>query len=241
MALVGTTLLAEALFPASTSAFNSSNLTTVSGEMIVVFIGLNELVGTTDPSADITVTNTGTALTYTQRAVEGTDNSFSRGIGAWTAPVTTGATIQLTIDCAARNVRRCMIHVESYSGHDTGTPIGVTGEDSDVTTGGGAYSFSLSGTSTAGNEVIACVLADGWTDVTPGTGWTELSDVGSSGNLGMQTQINTSAVSTASWVDVNGSATPLTGVALEIKAAAGAATKAPPFSAPRIRPILMRK
>jgi hypothetical protein len=221
MALVGTTLLSEALFPATASAFNTSNLTTVSGELLVVIVGFNEFSGVTDPTADLTITNTGTALTFTQRAIEGTDYSFSQGIVVYTAPVTTGATIQLTLDCGARNVRRCMVHCESYSGYDTGSPVGTTGEDSDVTNGGSTYSFNLATNPASTSEVIAAVLQNAWTSTTHGTGWTELSDFGSSGNLGMQVQVRSGSTSTAVAWDATTGSTPLVGVAVEIKQASG--------------------
>ena len=157
-------------------------------------------------------------LTWTSRA-SSPASSFNMASRIWTAPVTTGVSMTVTVS-TTDGFGAVALAVVDLTGYDTGTPTGVnlaanTGSRS------GAYSPALSGTSAADSIVIAAGATDFGT-ATKGASWTDIYDV-QSATGGTQHQINieyiASAVSAANWAALDSSFA-TTAVAIEIKAAA---------------------
>lgn len=167
-------------------------------------------------------------LTWTQRiSVTRTLTGWTYGTRIWTAPITTGASMTVTIDHGSEKIDALCVSVIDATGYDTSTPIGATASSNNIADG--ASSITLSASPASDSLVIA------WLDVemntsghatTPGTGWTELQDFGNATTLGyLQSQERTGSTSTTvAWGDTHtgaGSFFGASGGALEIKAAAG--------------------
>jgi hypothetical protein len=118
-----------------------------------------------------------------------------------TAPVTTGASMTVTINGG-------YIDVYAFQNYDTSSPTGVTATENDYTLTG-AQSITLSGAPAASSEVLAGRSRVDWaaydTTATPGTGWTETLDyVAGGGWHDVQVQVRGGSTSTdVSWLDVD--------------------------------------
>ena len=209
-----------------TGSFTTGNFTSVSSSLLVALVGFLEDSGSSDPSADLTVSDSA-GLTWTRRAYVGNAASWSCGIAIWTAPVTTGVSMTLTFDCGSRNVYLYLPHAVSYTVYNGSTPIGATAVGGSVGTDG-AGSITLSGSPVSTSDVIAALFRDfsaaAASTVTHGTGWTELADYQDSSNSeGLQVQARSGSTSaTVGWDDINaggGTVAKSVGVAIEILAA----------------------
>jgi hypothetical protein len=218
-------------FAFGTGAFTTNAFTPPSNSLLVVVGVVMESGGSTDPVADLTVSGGG--LTWTSRAQVGTATAWSMAMRIWTAPVTTGASMTLALDLAARDAAWYAVSAVAYTGYDTGIPTGGTGTFVDTATPDGAQTITLSSAPAATSEVVAGVAMDKETvGVTPGAGWTEIADLQLIDTGGLETEARTGSTSTSvDWTDVHtgtGSIFKALGVALEIKAApGGASTNAP--------------
>lgn len=214
-----------------TGAFTTSSFTPPDNSLLVVAAGGVENSGTTNPSNDLTISGGG--LTFTRQTVIGHTTSWTMGLAIWTAPVTTGASMTLSVDCAARNMWWLSASAVAYTGYDTGAPIGATGTLVDVTTPDGAQSFTLSGAPATDSEVFASLLMDKeGLGTTPGAAFTEIHDLQVGTEGGLETEIRTGSTSTTvDWVDCHtgtGNMFTLVGAAVEIKAAASGPPPTPP-------------
>lgn len=238
MALARTDLLGQVSADNhGTGAFTTSAFTPPSSSLLVVAAYVMENIGTTDPSADMSVSGGG--WTYTSRLVFGTAASWSIGLRIWTAPVSTGVSMTLALDCAARNIYCYAVSVVAYTGYDTGSPTGATGTVVDTTTPDGAQTITLSGAPATTSEVIAALGTDKESvGVTPGSGWTEVHDVQAGVQGGIETQVRTGSASTSvAWVDSHtgtGTIFKCIGVALEIKESAAGTPGAPARRRPQM-------
>jgi hypothetical protein len=210
-------------------AFTSSAFTPSNNSLLIVVASF-VANGDTGTEGNILTISDSATLTWTPIAVTTASPNWTYGIRAWSAPVTTGASMTLTLDAGTEDVYLYRAVALDYTGYDTGSPIGgtIVGSDAD---GDGAASITLSSTPASASEVIAFVMkvvSAGVGAVTPGSDFTELSgsDTGVSGWAAFQGQTRTGSTSTTvGWddLDVGGSPLGATMLAFEVKAAAGAA------------------
>jgi len=175
--------------------------------------------------SDLTITDS-VGLTWTSRAVSGAPASWSLGDRVWTAPVTTGASMTVSGDCGAFDIRGYVLQVYEYIGHNVSSPVGGTGNGSDAD-GDGAASLTLSSSPLPGSQTLGFAtvsLSAGTGAINPGAAFTEITETGIAGWFEAQSQFSQGLNSTTvDWADLNsGAGTPSAGlmIALEIKAAA---------------------
>lgn len=211
-----------------TGAFTTSNFTPSNSTLLVVRVSAQSAANDALQGSDLTISGGG--LTWTSRAVSTTHpGGWGYGCRVFTAPVTTGASMNVQVDAGAFDVYGYRVEVYEYAGHDTGSPVGATAVGSDAD-GDGAASITLSGAPATTSEVLAfadVIMSTSGTPpvVTVGAGWTELFDVGINDYAEFQSQARTGSTSTTvGWDDVAGTGGLTSGatlVALEIKQAAG--------------------
>lgn len=180
----------------------------------------------------------GGGLTWTKRLSVGPSYMGGGGGGTywitteiWTAPVTTGSSMSVTAGIGPTGGSFShSIQCFSYTGYDTGSPIGVqVTRDNAADTG--AVTINLPSAPASSSEVLAgrarCDNNSYDSSATPGSGWTELYDqVNTGGYEGLQTQARTGSTSTSvSWADIDDDPGPssfaVETFAIEIKAAGG--------------------
>ena len=169
-----------------TGGFTTSSFTPPDSSLLVVAATAMEDGGTTDPSGDMTIS--GGSLTWTSRAVIGKAPTFSQGLRIWSAPVTTGASMTVTLDCGSRSIWRYVVSIVAYTGYDTGSPVGATATNGNPTVDGQVV-LTLSGNPADGSEVLGALATDTAVSSTPGAGWTEIHDLQNLGDAGLQTQV----------------------------------------------------
>ncbi|HKQ24104.1 MAG TPA: hypothetical protein VJT81_06645 [Burkholderiales bacterium] len=209
--------------------FVTSAFTPPSGSLLVVIVYAQEQSGSNvDVGTQITVSGGGHA--YTPQVTVNDVDSWTSGLKIYTAPVTTGASMQLTIDCGAYTIYTYRVVVLAVTAYDTGTPTGATASAATGVTNG-AETLTLSGAPALDSVVIAALATESVgsaNSVLHGTGWTELYDVGAGSDFGsLQVQTRTASTSTGvGWDDVSTDAGGLwqnIRAALEIRAGAGPA------------------
>lgn len=188
--------------PHGTGPFDNS-ITTVNNSLLVV----NLQVGGPGVSSDgNSATVSGGGLTFTRRTIQngqdGDGNFFS--VQQWTAPVTTGATFDLSVHCGSINVYAYKVNPVYYTGHDTTTPTGATASGTE-SPASGALTITLSGAPASTSSVIAAVMVvSETTNIAPGSGWTEIADFyGTESFSQLETQHRTGSTSTSvAWTTV---------------------------------------
>src|SRR4249919_751565 len=208
-------------------AFTTSSFTPPDNSLLVV-CGAAMETGTGSAGLDAALTMAGGGLTFTPRVNAEVGAMFPIASVMWTAPITTGASMTLSLDAGTRNLQFAGITAVAYTGYDTGTPTGVTGTATDAVTPDGPHSITLSGAPATGSEVVGSITLDKESvGCTPGSTFSELYDLQVGATGGLETEVRTgSASTTVDWVDTHtgtGSVFKISAVALEIKAAAGAA------------------
>jgi hypothetical protein len=183
---------------------------------------------------DLTITDSA-GLTWTSRAATTGSPAWSYGIRVWTAPVTTGVSMTVTVDCGAFTVYAYRIEAYDFTDYDTATPIGgtIVGTDPD---GDGALALTLSAAPASSSIVmahLATILNDADGTATEGSGWTELFDVSGGSFMVRETETRTGSTSDqVDWVDVLATGTAFgtggaTACAVEIRAVIGVSDVAP--------------
>jgi hypothetical protein len=211
----------------STTSFTPSD-----NVLLVLAVGfLVESAG--DFSNDPPLAVAGGSLTWTRRTHTEEDlGGYVATHQIWTAPVTTGASMTITvtddISAATGDGIHGMWEVLEVSDYNTGDPVGASASNTGL--GNGAGALTLSGAPASSSLVLASrfYAPDGAEscNATPATGWTEISDLNHTnpGYSELQTQRRTGSTSTGvNWDDLSsGSAAAFVShaVALEIKAAA---------------------
>lgn len=232
-----------------TGSFSSGSFTPPNNSLIVAFVYGQAWPGSV-PSAASPFSCTGGSLTWTRRLIVTTaSNGWPSQMEIWTAPVTTGSSMTITVDHASATMGGWLIHAVAYTGYDTSTPTGATASSASLATDGAA-TITLSGSPASDSEVLAGRLLQmdtaGGCSATQGSGWTELYDASVNDWASAETQVRGGSTSTSvAWADVNGNgaaiATSIAG-AIEIKAASsgvsltatGIATGAPSVGSPAI-------
>lgn len=210
MALSRTDLLGQLSGSAGnfgTGAFTTSSFTPPSNSLLVVAVLAIENAGTsTSFLAELTLASSN-GLTFTSRVeTEASPTAFGLAIRIWTAPVVTGASMTLTIDCGTRSIGTYATSVVAYTGYDTSTPIGGVGSNfhDGITGTPTAASLTLNAAPATTSEVFGAAGMDKSTaNATPGAAFTEIHDLFNSDWGGLETEIRTGSTSTTvDWVDL---------------------------------------
>lgn len=214
---------------ASTSAENfgtgtyTSAAFTPSNNSLLTIVGFAiEETDTGLEGTSLTVANSA-GLTCTSAAATTASPTWSYGIRVWTCPVTTGASMTVSLDAGAFNVHAYRLVVFDYTNYDTTTPVGaiIVGTDAD---GDGTATMTLPSAPATTSEVLAAALSGiqaGSGSMTPAAGWTEVSDATTTDWAIYQAQIRSGSTSTSvDWTDVVATGTPFGGanmLAVEIR------------------------
>lgn len=231
MALARTNLLGAISGAAGsfgTGAYTTGSFTPPDGSMLVIGVEVIENGGTGDAFTDLTITDSlGVPLTYTTVISQAADTTFVTSLRIYRAFVTTGVSMTLTFDTGARSIGVYAVSVVAYTGHDAGSPIGATAQQSQV--GGFAgpptpATMNLSGAPAATSEVYAVMAMDkAVAGVTPGATYTEIHEVHNTDWGGIESEVRTGSTSvTVDWVDLRtggGALFNYAAAAIEIKAA----------------------
>jgi hypothetical protein len=164
-------------------------------------------------------------LTWTSRVLSAAPTRWGVGLRVWTAPVTTGVSMTVTVNVGVLNANRLYAQAISYTGYDTTTPTGSTATGTN-TGSGGAQTITLSAAPASTSEVLGIVssVSSGTQSVTPGSGWTEILDVNNPNWACFQMQRRDSSISDqVPWADLDETGTVYEAMlaALEIRAAGG--------------------
>lgn len=206
-----------------TGTYTTGSFTPNNSSLLVVIASIMEDSGSSDPSGDLTVSDSA-GLTWTSQATVGDASSWSIGQRVWTAPVTTGVSMTVTFDCAARNIYQYFVEVADYTGHGG---VGQIGTNTTLPTDG-AGTVTLAGSPAATSEIIGAIMQDATgtagADPLDGT-YTELYDIDSLTGSASQAQARAagSTSTSFSWSDVGVGASlyKATGIAIEITEAGG--------------------
>jgi hypothetical protein len=190
-----------------TGNFTSNSFTPSSSSLLVVAAAFVENSGsTTDPTSALTIS--GGSLTWTQQATAvASPTAFSSLVKVWTAPVTTGSSMTVTLSTSGRNAGLYGVSVVCYTGYDTGTPVGGTasGQQNGGFSGPPTpISLTLNAAPVTADEVFAAVFADKTTaDTTAGSAFTEIDDLNNTNWGSLESEIRTGSTSTTvDWVDL---------------------------------------
>jgi hypothetical protein len=189
------------------TGWTTGAFTPADNSLLVCIVGCFPNDGSSSPEPVFTITDS-QSLTWTKRTSSCggiTGTGYGLGMAIYTAPVTTGASMTITVDAGTRVVIEWAVHVLCYTGYDTGSPVGATAEDDTTKWTDGAAALTLSGSPASSSEVVASFLramnAD--SSVTPDGGWSEQYDVHVQFASGQQTQTRTGSTSTSvDWTDI---------------------------------------
>lgn len=202
----------------ATASFTPSN----NSLLVVIFTGQDGGGGT-----DTWSITDSAGLTWTLRASYQDTTNYYYGIRIWTAPVTTGVSMTVTVTPTGGSGLYALSIVD-VTGYNTSTPVGLTAGAAGYQIAGGSpvtYALSMGGTTASDSIVVSSAASENY-DPNPATGWTDVS-VGSISWFHWAHAHASGAMSNANWDDLRSDWS--WGVAaIEIKAAGGAATKAPP-------------
>lgn len=173
-------------------------------------------------SVSSALTISGGGFTYTRKVIAETiiaGNDFSTW---WTAPVTSSASIQLTIDCSNVNVYQYFIHI-FYATGASSTQNGTTGTYTSAG-GGTPVTYSLGANPASDSYVMANGVADGGGTITDSSGWTTGFDSGGVSPIKSNTQYRTTSTSSqVRWAVLEQSVDGVASSAFELTAASSAA------------------
>jgi hypothetical protein len=161
--------------------------------LIVVALGSMQNGGSGSHAASLTISGGG--LTWTKAVQIGGSGAWNVASTIWTAPFTSGAAFDITLDCGSVDIYRYQGGVYYLTGYNTGTPTGATASDASLSVN---QSMTLSGTPASTSQVIGVIAVDTSSDpIDPGSGWTELHEVGApDDNLVTETQHRGGSTST---------------------------------------------
>jgi hypothetical protein len=233
-----------------TGNFTTGSFTPPSNSLLVVGVGFIENNGTTtDPASSITLSGGG--LTWTAGpSISSSPTSFPTAAKIFTAPVSSGSSMTLTVGSGGRAAGMYAVSVVAYTGYDTATPTGATatGQQNGGFSGPPTpASITLSAGPASTSEVFAAVAMDKPVlGVTPGstpTVWTEIHDGMENTDWGgLESEIRTGSTSTSvSWDDLRsggGALFNFAAVAIEIRAGIAATAVFVPCSPIRRRPFV---
>lgn len=219
-------------------SFTSASFTPPDNSLLVIRVmGIAIAPAAAAASANYVLTNSA-GLTFTARVNrDGTGATDTYGQGIWTAPITTGVSMTVTIDTVAdAAMYGYAIEPFAFVGYDTTTPTGATATGTDAD-GDGAASITLSGSPATSSVVLGSTASEvdtGFVAPTPGSGFTEIHDgIGWTDWFTGQSEFRTSSSSTTvDWTDLSTAGIPIETslMALEIRAAAGGSSTILPIT-----------
>ena len=196
--------------PQGTGPFTTGSFTPPDNSLLCAWV----LCGSDDPSSESSYVTTGGSLTWTKR-LNRTINFSSDGaiLQFWTAPVTTGASMQITSTHTGINSYAFGIFPFAYTGYNTGSPVGgsATGDDTGTTN---SLTLSASPASASYVEAALMMFASNGdasdASVAAGSSFVELVDTNATNSFcRWQTQNRTSSTSTAvSWTTSTSASSP---------------------------------
>ena len=220
-----------------TGAFTTNSFTPSDSSLLVVGASVQQHQAGGDYSSSLTISDS-VGLTWTPRVNVGAGTDFGTAARIWTAPVSSGASMTVTLDCGAIDIAWYLASIIDYTGYDTGSPVGVSG--SAIRTSGfgtpDVATITLGGTPASTSEIFGAIAADKGSPqaIVHGSGNTELYDIANTdwGDGESQVRPAGSASTSLIWDDVRNTAASLfdwAAVAIEIKEAT-----APPPNQPAI-------
>lgn len=162
----------------TTAAQTTSSFTPPNNSLLVVCVTAVNRSATPAIGPNLTLSDS-VNLTWTKR-VQGTDAARWGAAGViWTAPVTTGAPMTLTVDCGDIQVHDAIVWVFAFTNYNTASPVGGTANGASET-GVGPFSMNLTSAPAASSEVLAfgALVLDftGTFGPVAGTGWTQVGN-----------------------------------------------------------------
>ncbi len=217
MALVRTNVSTTVKAPGVATSVTTASFTPADNSLVVVFAGLQS------SNNSLAASISGGSLTWTKQAQAGVDvSNFGHFSIFWTAPVTTGASMTVTVgNMPSDGTAEGVVHVFYYTGHNISAPVGGTA--SATVAFNSTVNLTLSSAPATTSEVIAGASDDtgaGAANITTGTGWTQQNHVSDTANTDTQSQTRTSSTSTNVLWNSNAAGTNGCAVAIEIVVAA---------------------
>src|SRR4051812_47599034 len=108
-----------------TGAFTTAAFTPANNSLIVVVAAQSATTDSGAEGTDLTITDSA-GLTWTSRVATAgvaAQADWSYGARIWTASVTTGQSMTVSIDCGAFNIYNYDVAVYQFTGHDTVNPV----------------------------------------------------------------------------------------------------------------------
>src|SRR5688572_12197543 len=140
--------------PQGTGAFVTGNFTPPDSSLLVV---ISLFSNESDASGDTGYVLTGGSLTWTKRDSLNfsfaTDNCYN--VQLWTAPVTTGASMALTLTHTGIQSYSGYIFPYAYTGYNVSSPVGGTAVNNGT---GGTQTLTLSSAPATDSEVIGGIV-----------------------------------------------------------------------------------
>lgn len=256
MTLVRTNLLGQITNSTGTTNFTTSAFTPANSSLLVVAGVFVENAALSDPTSAFVISDSLGTLTWTQQLTAVVSpTSFPTLIKIWTTPITTGASMTVTLSTGGLNRLGYAVSIVCYTGYDTSTPIGTTLtsiQNGGFGTAPNPISLTLPQAPLATSEVFAAIGIDKSTaNTTPGSTFTEIHDVTDTANdVSLESEVRTGSTSTTvDWVDLRPGGGNLFNYAAAIievrQAPAGGGGASPPpdrfgARAPRIRTLARR-
>lgn len=193
-----------------TYSITTGSFTPQSSSLLVAVIGYTITTG--NPISDLTVS--GGSLTWTRRcSTNGLASGYYSGIELWTAPVSSAASMTITVSSSSASVTDGQTYVQAISfagANSTQNGGSVTAKLAGGGADSGTGSITLSSAPASGDATIAArfYVPAGSTDptATAGSGWNEAYDAtaaGGGGYGGLQTQTRTNSTSaTVAWTEI---------------------------------------
>lgn len=214
--------LSVSLIKSVVNALVTGSFTPSDNSLLIVLAGVSD-------NASLSVA--GGSLSWTPRKSIASSGGFDSECYCWTAPVTTGASMTVTVSGTSQG-SSAGIAVYQATGYDTTTPVGATGSSSaNAGSSVTSLSYSLSASPASTSYLLAITSSqtnsDTSTGVSAGSGWTldtptSWGTLVASNPVGAESKTGTTSA-TVAWTNValSDSAYSNASVAVEIKQAGG--------------------
>lgn len=203
--------------PATTSSFTPPD-----NSKLVAIVGVITNGGATDPSGDLTITDSLGGAGWTSSVAVGNANAWSIGLRIFTKDITTGTSMTVSFDCGSTDAYAYEYGIVALTGVGS---VGATASDGNTATDG-AEALTLSAAPAASSLIIGAVMQDpqGGAGAVPDSGLVELYEFDNSG-AGIQVQYRAPGSTSTSfgWSDIGQASTLYKAVAAAIEVTAAAA------------------
>jgi len=207
----------------ATGSLTTASFTPANNSLLIIVAHFQSSLATFTP----TITdNLGSHLTYTKQVQVGPDSLNKHFSVLYTAPVTTGALMTVTVGGGPSDgTFEGVIHVYTYTGYNTSAPVGGTAVLNNALFGS-AVNLTLSSAPATTSEVLGCAQDDtggGAANINVGTGWTTQLTGSDTANIFTLDETRTSSTSTNVLWNANTTPGGNQGVALAVEIVAAAA------------------